>query len=61
MSKMGYCLMCMFDKHEIMGCAAQQFRWAVEDLIISFPLMSKVIKDKSLCKHFEPVEDMEDE
>lgn len=56
MRKMGYCEMCLFDKHETIGCAAQQLRWALEDLVLGFPGMDKIIKDHSYCKHFEQLE-----
>lgn len=60
------CESCFFDKHETLGCAAQQLSWAVEDLFMSTPLTLKLYElmhgttEHSRCEWFEPIE-MEDE
>jgi hypothetical protein len=56
--KQGYCQSCVFDKHEIMGCAAMQLKWAAEQLFIDLPIIGKVFEADgfSTCQWFEPVD-----
>ena len=49
------CSVCIFDKNEPLGCKATQLKWAVEELVMSMPVIGDALYPYGLtkCEWFE--------